>query len=228
MKPNLRPFDRLIRFLLGAFFLFAAWVLFEHPLTRVLSTIAGVYTLLECLTSSCPLYGRLGMKSQADTLKTESLYLLGLFGVQIALAYKWLSAGLEKVSGPDFVADLVKTLAYSASKNPFPWYRDILTGFATRYVVPLGYAIEWGEVAAGAILILSVVVYLHSKNAETRRGLLILSVAALLGGALLNTAFYLAVGWIGPSTKNINVVMFWTQLVLAYVWLSALMAKKRT
>src|SRR3990167_10513043 len=93
MKPNLRAFDRLVRFLLGAFLIFAALVLFTHPLARVLATIAGIYALLECLTSSCPLYARLGMKSSADVLKSESLYLLGLLGVQGVLAYEWWNAG---------------------------------------------------------------------------------------------------------------------------------------
>jgi hypothetical protein len=45
---------------------------------------------------------------------------------------------------------------------------------------------------------------------------------ALSGGMLMNANFYLAAGWTGPGTKGSNVVMFWSEGVLLYVWFSLL------
>jgi len=227
MKPNLRAFDRLVRFLLGAFLIFAALVLFTHPLARVLATIAGIYALLECLTSSCPLYARLGMKSSADVLKSESLYLLGLLGVQGVLAYEWWNAGWGKVSSPDFVSGIAQTLGFFASKNPFPWYKDFLTGVAIPNAQAFAYTVEWSQVAIALVLAGSICGYLCVKTAAARRWVLILCALALLGGALMNANFYLAAGWTGPGTKGSNMVMFWSEMVLSYIWLSALLSRKK-
>lgn len=227
MRPNLRAFDRVVRFLIGAFLIFAALVLFKHPLAQVVAVIIGVYSLLECLTSSCPLYTRLGVKSPADTLKTEPLYLVGLLGIQGVLAYEWWNAGWEKVSSPDFVSNIAQTLGYFASNNPFPWYKGFLTGMAIPNANSFALAVEWSQVGIALALAGAACAYFCAKTAMLRRWALTVSVIALLGGALMNANFYLAAGWTGPGTKGTNVVMFWSEMVLAYVWMMALLSRKK-
>lgn len=225
MKRNLGPFDRLIRCVLAAFLLASAIWLFRHPVARVLALAGGLFALAEGLAATCPLAARLGAKSLKDKLDEKALLLIGVLGTQMVLAYEWWSAGLEKVSSPEFVEGIAGTLAYFASGNPFPWYKEFLLGFATENATAFAQAVEWSQVGIALALFASGAAYAYLKDASQRRNALVISVAALLGGMLMNANFYLAAGWTGPGTHGINVVMFWTQAILAYVWISSFMAK---
>lgn len=227
MKPNLRSFDRIVRFLLAAYSFWAAAVLFHHPLARVLAVAFGLLSLGECVLGRCWLIARLGVTRVGESFKKEALYLFGLAGVQTALAYEWWSAGWEKVSTPEFVSGIRETLAFFASKNPFPWYKDFLLGFASQNATVFAYAVEWSQLAIAVALGVSAWTLVYSRNAAVRRWALIVSVLALLGGAKMNANFYLAAGWTGPGTKGSNVVMFWPQVMLAYVWTTSLLSKER-
>lgn len=227
MQPNLRSFDRLIRFLLAAYAFFAAAVLFQHPLARVLVAAFGLLSLGECVLGHCWLAARLGVTRVGESFKKEALYLFALAGIQTALAYQWWSAGWEKVSNPDFVGKMGDTLAFFASKNPFPWYKEFLTGFASQNATVFAYAVELSQVAIAVTLAVSAWTLVYSRSAGLKRTAVVVAVLALAGGMLMNANFYLAAGWTGPGTKGSNVVMFWSQAMLAYVWITALLSKER-
>lgn len=219
MKKNLNWLDILARFVLAAILVFAVVFLFKHPVARVLGTAAVVFTLWEAVWAKCYLTGHLGSRSVTERLSESSLYLLGLVAVQVALAYEWWSAGWEKVSSPDFVNGITGTLGYFASKNPFSWYKDFLLGFATNNATAFAYAVQWSQIAIAIVLAVFGAFFVYSKNQKIQKASLCLSVLALLGGIVMNAAFYLAAGWTGPGTHGVNVVMFWTQSILVYIWL---------
>lgn len=221
MQKNLASFDRAARLFLGIISLLLAAVIFSDPFARLFALAFGVYAVWECASGKCPLHAKLGLRAPADLLAPETAYLLGLAAIQLVLAYAWLSAGWEKVSGAAFAGGLAKTLGYFASKNPFPWYKAFLLGPATSYATPFGYVIEWGELAVGIGLAACAVAILISAEAKRRQGL-IFSVAALAAGMLMNANFYFAAGWTGAGTKGDNVAMFWVAAALAYVWASSL------
>jgi len=219
MEKNINWLDRLMRIILAAILFFAIVVLFKHPVARVLGVAGVLFALWEAFSAKCYLTGHLGSKSVTERLSEGSLYLLGLIAIQMTLAYEWWSAGLEKVSSPEFVSGINGTLGYFASKNPFPWYQDFLLGFATRNSTLFAYSVEWGQVAIAITLAVAGAVFVYSKQTAIQKIALKLSVLALVGGMLMNANFYLAAGWTGPGTHGINVVMFWIQAILAYMWL---------
>lgn len=219
VEKNLNWPDRLMRFVLATILIFAVTVLFKHPIARILGGAAVIFTLWEVFSAKCYLTGHMGSKSVGERLSKESLYLLGLVATQMVLAYEWWSAGWEKISSPAFVENINSTLGYFASKNPFPWYKNFLLGFVTNNSTIFVYSIEFSQIAIAVALAVSGALFIYSKSEFIQKLALKFSVLALLGGILMNANFYLAAGWTGPGTHGINVVMFWIQAILVYVWL---------
>jgi hypothetical protein len=226
MQRNLDNFGRVVRALLGLFFIFAAWQLYHHPASRLLAAVFGAYALWEAVSAKCPLHAKLGVLTPSDRMSPEKLFMIGVVGVQAVIAYEWWSAGWEKVSGGEFVKGIAGTLGFFASKNPFPWYKAFLEGFAAKNASVFAYAVEWSQIAIAVVLAAAVIVHAYGKKERVKRGAIVLALAALFGGMLMNANFYLAAGWTSPGTKGSNVVMFWTQAVLCYVWLSTFMTRK--
>ena len=219
MEKNINWLDRFVRVMLAAILVFAVVVLFKHPVARVLGVAGVIFALWEAFSAKCYLTGHLGSRSVTERLNEGSLYLLGLVAVQMVLAYEWWSAGWEKVSSPEFVNGINGTLGYFASKNPFPWYKDFLLGCATQNSTSFAYSVEWSQISIAVILAVAGALFVYSKRASVQKLALSFSVLALIGGMLMNANFYLAAGWTGPGTHGINVVMFWFQGILAYIWL---------
>lgn len=219
MEKNINWLDRLVRFVLAAILVFAVTVLFKHPVARILGSLGAIFALWEALSAKCYLTHYLGSRSAAERLSEGSLYLLGLVAVQIVLAYEWWSAGWEKVSSPEFVNGINGTLGYFASKNPFPWYKDFLLGPAMNNSTLFAYSVEWSQVTIAIVLAVAGALFVYSKKSGIQKTALKLSTLALIGGMLMNANFYLAAGWTGPGTHGINVVMFWVQAILIYIWL---------
>lgn len=226
MHKNLGSFERLVRLALGAFSLFAAAALFENPLAKIACVLFGAFALWEYGTGWCPLHAALGGSSSSDPLSHPALRLLGLAAVQGVMAFAWFDAGWEKVTNPEFATGVGKTLAYFASNNPFPWYKAFLLGPATAQSALFGLAVEWGELAVGVALAVAMAGLLVGREAK-RRQALVVSSAALALGMIMNANFYFAAGWTGAGTKGDNVVMFWVQGVLLYVWLSSYFSGSR-
>lgn len=219
MDKNINWLDRFVRIMLVAILVFAVAILFKHPVARVLGVVGALFALWEAFSAKCYLTGHLGSRSITDRLSEGSLYLLGLVAIQMTLAYEWWSAGWEKVSSPGFVNGINGTLGYFASKNSFPGYKDFLLGPATDNSTLFAYAVEWSQIAIAIVLAVTGALFVYSKKTSVKKFALKFSVLALVGGMLMNANFYLAAGWTGPGTHGINVVMFWIQAILIYVWL---------
>lgn len=150
------------------------------------------------------------------------------FALQAILAYEWLSAGLEKVRGGQFVPNIGKTLDRFGGGNPHEWYVSSVLGMAKSHPFAFGMLVQWGEVAVGIGLLLSFVVYAFSKQSSSQRIARLIGLAALLGGACMNFNFYFAAGWTSPSTGGLNALMFWAQMILLVVWMGVSRMDRKT
>lgn len=117
--------------------------------------------------------------------------------LRIAIGWIFIHAGWEKVSNPDFVPGMAKTLGYFASKNPYPWMVGLLQGVAIPNSTFFGVLIAWGELLVGLSLFFG-----------------ILSQVGLLGALAMNLTFYFAAGWTSPSTSTANQVMFVAEAIM--------------
>ncbi len=226
MRKNLNLFERVIRLLMGFLLVFSALVFFENTVAKVAIALFGAFSFFEAASGFCLLYQRLGLRDHKNYLSAEAAYLMAAVGAQVVLSYEWLSAGWEKIINPAFVGDMGKTLGYFAGQNPFGWYKSFLTGFAAQNSALFGYLVAWGEFAIGLGLLVGAFVYAFAARDGLKRAALGVSILALLGGLVMNANFYLAAGWTGPGTHGINVVMFWLQAILFYVWLNLALSRK--
>lgn len=153
--------------------------------------------------------------------KTSS-YLKGLVIIQAVIAYEWLSSGWGKVWGPEFVNGMAKTLERFASQNPFAWYKDFLATYVAPNAIAFGQVIEWSEIFVGLVLFVAAGCLLYPKCEKWGRAVSLLTIVVLLGGMLMNANYYFAAGWTSPSTHGVNLVMFWVQAGLLYVWVDYL------
>ncbi|MEK9152430.1 MAG: YgaP-like transmembrane domain [Patescibacteria group bacterium] len=227
MLHNLNRYERVVRLFLSACSFFAAIALFTSPLARILAAGFGVYVLGECFLGYCPVHVRLGVKSPADRLAEEKRYLLGLCCIQLVMAYEWWGAGLEKVSSPVFVEKIDKTLVFFASQNPHPWYASYLNAVVMPNAAAFAYAVEWSQVFIAVALAVTAIRLLYRLEEATPRWLLPLAFLALAGGMLMNANFYFAAAWTGPAVSGENMTMFWTQAMLAYVWMGRMTAERK-
>ena len=140
-------------------------------------------------------------------------------------AYEWWASGWEKFTSPDFAGGLEATLAAFASQNPFPWYKDFLTSFAIPNVAIFANLTMWGALLAATTLFVTAAAYAYAKDKNVRRWMLGFAFIALIGGLILNANYYLAAGWSSPGTRGVNLVMFWIQAALIYVYGSTLARK---
>lgn len=223
MQKNLSVYERTIRFILGGIFLFTGMVLFQHPFAMAIAVIAGLIEIAEALFSRCLLFSLLGVRTIADALSSEIRYLIGIAAIQLVIAYEWWTAGIEKVAHVSFVNGIAKTLGYFASANPFPWYKEFLLGFAMQNATPFAYLIEFGEVATGVALAFASCWHIVARSECQKRISACIIALCLISGIIMNANFYLAAGWTGAGTHGVNVIMFWTQAILLYVWLPRLM-----
>ncbi|OGI63565.1 hypothetical protein A2818_01935 [Candidatus Nomurabacteria bacterium RIFCSPHIGHO2_01_FULL_40_12] len=149
----------------------------------------------------------------------KMLPLVGLVAVQMVLAYEWGSAGWGKMSSSKFVNGIAETFGYFASQNPYLWYKNFLLGFTTSNATLFAYLVEWAQVIIAITLVIAGLAYLYSEKIAIKKIALKLSALALVGGMLMNANFYFAAGWTSPSTSGINLIMFFVQAILVYIWL---------
>lgn len=133
---------------------------------------------------------------------------LGLVG------YVWLMAGIEKLTTPGFVAGMSKTLAFFASKNPYPGYKDFLLTLAVPNATPFAYVVEWGELLAGVALILAAVVFLARSTGIVVSLAQWVAILALAGGTLMSVNYFFAAGWTSISTFGENQALAVLQVLL--------------
>lgn len=220
-NKNLGTIDRIFRVALGFILIWASVSVFKNDFGRIVIALLGLGSILEGLNGFCYLYHYLGARSEKDPIDIGKILLVSVFMIQAVIGYEWFAAGYEKISSKTFVTQMPGTVAYFASKNPFPWYRDFLSGMDKQRAQDFGYVVQWSQILMGIVLILGSAVYLWTKNDDAKKLLTGMIVVALIGGLVMNANFYLAASWTSPGTKGVNVTMFWTQFILLYVlaWL---------
>jgi uncharacterized membrane protein YphA (DoxX/SURF4 family) len=130
------------------------------------------------------------MAADAKTRRSGTVGALLL--VQLVVGYEWLASGLSKVANGDFPGGLAGTLADLAKTSP-GWYGSFLTGSVAPHAEAFGYAIEWAELLAGAVLLGSAALALR-RGEPVRRSIERATAIALLVGLVLAVCFELANG----------------------------------
>ncbi|TAL19497.1 DUF2892 domain-containing protein [Patescibacteria group bacterium] len=216
MTKNLNNYERLVRLALALIFGWLWLYAVSTPFAKVFFFVVAVGALWEAAVGSCGLLALLGVKKPSDRLSGEKLFLTGVLGVQLTLAWSWWHAGWEKATGT-FLADLPKILEMFASKNPYPLFKNFLLQTALPNADTFGPLVQWGQllVGLGLALAAAAIIYDHAKTRRLAYGV---AIAALISGAVMNANFWLAAGWTGPATAGSNVMMFWPELILIYIW----------
>jgi thiosulfate dehydrogenase [quinone] large subunit len=146
--------------------------------------------------------------------------------IQVVIGYEWLVSGLTKLVRGDFPAGLAAQLG-DMSKDAPGWYRSILTSVVLPHAVPLGYAIEIIEVAAGAVLIGLALVLLVRPKLELPLPAIVAAVVASAACLLMVANFELANGAgfglsLGKDTfdegVDLDTLMTGLQLALLVYW----------
>jgi hypothetical protein len=213
---NLTLSERVLRILLA---LLAGWIAlyaFQNVFARAIAAAAALWMCVEAAVGSCPLHAGMGVKRPGDAPSADRLYLAILLGMQAVLAAIWWHAGWEKMTGT-FVADLPKIFTRFADGNPYPLYVSFLQSVAMPNALAFALLVQWSQLLIAAVLA-ACALSLLVRHRASQRAALALSIAALLGGALMNANFWLAGGWTGAAASTSNVALFWPELLLAYAW----------
>lgn len=136
--------------------------------------------------------------------------------------FLWFKSSWGKLTGGVFVDNIGNTLTAFSSKNPYPWFKDLLDGFAIPNSFMVGTVVMYGEFFCSASILLAVLAILGGVR---ERWTLWLLTAGLLGTALLNLTFWLAAGWTSPSTDSLNMLMLAVEVVGLFIVYKSMMAK---
>ena len=117
--------------------------------------------------------------------------------IRIMVGWIFLQSGWEKLANPAFAAGLPKTLAFFASKNPYPWMVNLLQTVAIPNAGFFALLFSWGELLVGLSLFFG-----------------ILSQVGLLGALAMNLTFYFAAGWTSPSTGSLSLLLIVASVVM--------------
>jgi hypothetical protein len=224
MTKNLNRFERGARIAFGITLLLLSFIVFSHPVARLLVILAGLWVSLEGATGCCPLYAGLGMK-KAGAPRAETVLMLMIAGVQASIGYVWLNAGWDKIWNGNFIASLPQTLADYAYGNPFWFMRNFMLNQASEYYRLFGGLIQVTQYFIGIGLIALAYALLVVRKPTSRNAVYYLSAVAFAAGALMNAAFYFALGHSDPWASAGNVAMFWIQAVLLYGNINLLKAR---
>lgn len=127
----------------------------------------------------------------------------------------WLRSSIGKFPPEKFIGGLGGTLQRFASNNPYPWYKDFLQNFAIPNSQTFGFLTFYGELLVALSITLASAYLLFKK--QVNKIVLIILGLGLFGGMFLNTIFWLASGWMSPSTDSLNLLMFGIQLIALVV-----------
>lgn len=132
-------------------------------------------------------------------------YYYGFIFVLLTDGFIFLKSSFGKISEGKFVPGLTDTLNKFLSKNPYPWYKDFLSGIVIPNSQLFGQLIMWGEFLSSVAIIVSIICLLiRVGKVKIIYTILILG---LTGAFLLNLNFYLAAGWTSASTESLNLIM---------------------
>lgn len=131
--------------------------------------------------------------------------LLGLLAVQAILGYEWLMSGLTKIVRGGFPSGLSDELQ-EKSEGAATWYARFLDSVVIPNGSLFGVLVIVAELAVGGTLIAAAALWAfrwERLGLAGRTGLLAATLAAALGGLLMNVNFHLANGsahpWLIPG-----------------------------
>lgn len=128
----------------------------------------------------------------------------GFIFVLLSVGFIFFRSSYGKITEGKFVDSLATTLEKFGSKNPYPWYKQFLSGFIVPNSQFFGNLIMWGELlSALAIIIASLSILMRRQNKMTYW----LMILGLVGALMLNLNFWFAAGWTSPSTESLNLLM---------------------
>lgn len=135
-------------------------------------------------------------KSDIDFSGSARPLLVGLVAIQVFLGYEWLVSGFSKVISSEFVAGLADELT-EKSEGISGWYKSFLESTAIPNAELFGVLVQVGELALGAVLIVTALLWLtrwSSLGLGARQLILVLIVLAGVASMLMNINFHLANG----------------------------------
>ena len=153
---------------------------------------------------------------------SASVFPVSFLLVLLVDGFLWFKSSWGKLSEGVFVDNLSGTLTKFASKNPYPWFKDILNSYAIPNTAAVGAMIMYGEFFFAAAVLLSVLAIFGGVR---DRWVLWLLGVGLLGLAAMNLVFWFAAGWTSPSTDSLNLLMLTVELVGLWLVYRSLMAK---
>lgn len=131
------------------------------------------------------------------------------------VGFIWLRSGVGKLLQEKFISGMSSTLQKFAGSNPYPWYKQFLENVAIPNSEIFGQLTLWGEILTGLALVL-LPLYCIFKPAS--RTLALLLTGGLIGGMLMNLNYWLAAGYMSPSTESVNLLMLAIEFIgLIYV-----------
>lgn len=174
----------------------------------------------------------------SSTPRSDRIVLAGLLAIQAIIGYVWLMSGLTKVIRGGFPSGLADELT-EKSEGIGGWYKSFLDGTVIPNGEVFGWLIMLGELAVGAALIVTAVLWLFRWERLPYRGkvaLLAVGLLASVGAILMNVSFHLANGsshpWLIPADGfdegvDLDSIMPLIQLALAAVSSKLLIALRR-
>lgn len=143
-----------------------------------------------------------------------------LLAVLLSIGLLWLRSSYGKLIGGTFVNSLGATLTKAAEKNPYPFFKQFLTGTAVPNSQLFGTLTLWGELLSAVAITVGSIILLLNPHANK---LVVVGLAAgLAGGLLLNIVFWLGFGYTSPSTDSINLLMAVIEIIGIFVVLRQL------
>lgn len=145
------------------------------------------------------------MPKEKETLQKHLIAILVFVGLI------WLRSSLQKLQSGNFISTLAPTLEKFASKNPYPWYKNLLQNVALANAQIFALLVLLGELFSA--LAITIATFALILNFENKKFFLILLILGLTSGLILNLNFYLASGWTSPSTDTLNLLMLAIQAI---------------
>jgi uncharacterized membrane protein YphA (DoxX/SURF4 family) len=143
--------------------------------------------------------------------------------IQLVLAYEWLHSAWGKFTQADYLEGMNKTLGFFATKNPHEGYANYLQNSVMPNAEVFGQVVRFSELTGGLLLLAGAFLVWRGRLSKLMCAVL---AAASLGLAVMNWNFYMAASHTGPSTAGINVVMGFTELILAAFYAKQALARK--
>jgi uncharacterized membrane protein YphA (DoxX/SURF4 family) len=174
-----------------------------------------------------------------DKTKTEtaggkpSASLIGILIVQLIIGYQWLLSGIAKIAEGNFASGLANDLT-EASAGTAGWYAAFLNSSIIPNATAFGYIIEYAEVLGGLALIAGALVLVFAWSRSSyglRTAIVILMIAASVGGIFMAVNFHIASGsnhpWRLPDSAfdeavDIDMLMTAIQTVITVVLITVL------